>query len=179
MDRVMHAGGGVEDESADFFFFFLVGGRSSLPAELNLRLGCRTLLCLFSYQALASGSKPASTNHCLQTPQLTRSPSFSFLLSGNWLTLDFTHLHFTESHSLASILQHSLFLIFLTFAFILFPQLGFFFLQPSGSTQGCGTDPGPPGFHSDTLCPDVISIDSVPLDQAVLAHRAVYCLPQT
>lgn len=49
-------------------------------------------------------------------------------------------------------------------------ELGFF-PQPSGTTQECGIDPGPPGFHSDTLCPDVISIDSVQPDQAVLAQR--------
>lgn len=46
-----------EDESAHFFpFLFWGGGCVPFPVELNLRLGCDTLLCLFSYQALASGS---------------------------------------------------------------------------------------------------------------------------
>lgn len=45
------------------------------------------------------------------------------------------------------------------------------FLHPSGSTEVYGIGPGPPGFHSDTLCPDVISIDDAQLGQAVLAHR--------
>ena len=38
--------------------------------------------------------------------------------------------------------------------------------------------PGPPGFHSDTLCPDVISIDGVQLGQAVLAQGLFTVYPK-
>lgn len=34
----------------------------------------------------------------------------------------------------------------------------------------CGSRPEPLGFHSDTLCPNVISIDDALLGQAVLAQ---------
>lgn len=48
------------------------------------------------------------------------------------------------------------------------PFFFFFFLQSSGGTAG--SRPEPPGFHSDTLCANVISIDDVQLGQAVLAQ---------
>lgn len=38
--------------------------------------------------------------------------------------------------------------------------------------------PGPAGFHSDTLCPDVISIDGVQLGQAVLAQGLFTVYPK-
>lgn len=37
--------------------------------------------------------------------------------------------------------------------------------------RACRIGPGPPGFHSNTLCPDVISIDGVQLGQAILAQN--------
>lgn len=80
MDGVMDAGGGEKMRVQ-------IWGRkrSSFPVELNLRLGCSTQLCLFSYQALSSGSKPASKRPMPLNPQLTHS-LFLFLSLTFWLT---------------------------------------------------------------------------------------------
>lgn len=51
MDGVMDARGGEKMRVQ-----ILGGEGGSFPVELNLRLGYGTLLCLFTYQALHSGS---------------------------------------------------------------------------------------------------------------------------
>lgn len=134
----------------------LGGKRNPFPAELSL--GCATLICLFSYQTLFSGTRP--------TPKQPVNPAFFFPLLVFQLTTIFLYLHLLFSTSFCW--QSYTFICFFCF---LQPPLGLFSGLPVG-WKGCGFRPGPPGFHSNTLCPDVISIDDVQLGQAVLAQGA-------
>lgn len=150
----------------------LGGKRSSFPVELNLWLGCDTLLCLFSYQALSSGFKPTSNNQCRGAAQLL---SFSLTC---WLTPLFPIL--ISLPLIHHLLPLALcFWIFVTYTHSLSPSTPCFFSSSlSGCTEGCGIGPGPPGFHSDTLCPDVISIDGVQLVLAILAQGLFTVYPK-
>lgn len=104
----------------------------------------------------------------LQSGQWARSLQLALFRSSSltfWLTL-------LSSPSSSSSSFHPL-LPLASYSRVFLPSLFLslaFFLRPSGGTAGCGFRPGPPGFHSDTLCPDVISIDDVQLGQAVLAQ---------
>lgn len=181
MDGVMDAWGGEgkgEDESAD-----LKGKRSSFPAELNLVAWLRhTALPVFIPSAqlwlLTSFNQPTNQPKASE-PCNPPVRSFSLILSlsfslTSWLTPLFPLFIFlTLIHYLLplALFPHSFnfsYLLSLFLSVCSSPDAPF--LQPSGSTEGCGIRPGPPGFHSDTLCPDVISIDGVQLGQAVLAQ---------
>lgn len=112
----------------------------------------------------------------LQSGQWARSLQLALFGSSSltfWLTI-------LSSPSSSSSSFHPLLPLASSYSRVFLPSLFLslaFFLQPSGGTAGCGFRPGPPGFHSDTLCPDVISIDDVQLGQAVLAQGVftVYC----
>lgn len=99
----------------------------------------------------------------------TTHPHTLFLSLTFWLTAIFPLFIFlTLIHYLLPLAHF--FLIFLTFTLFFSTPVGPFFPQSSGSTEGCGIRPEPPGFHSDTLYPDVISIYDVQLGKAVLAQ---------
>lgn len=128
---------------------------SSFPDELNLRLCCSTLLCLSSHRALCCGSKPESL--------LALRPS----LYPFWLSSSLFALFISSFLSPPPLLLAPSLCSFLTstLSLGLFSSLNLPVARPD-----CGSRPEPRGFHSDTLCPNVISIDDVQLGQAVLAQ---------
>lgn len=150
------------------------GGREKLRVWIWVEKGA-----LFR-QSWISGLAAAHCSACFHTKHSALAPNQ--LQSGQWTHPLTLFLFFSLTFWLTPVFPlfififyslppsfGSLFPSFLTFIFSFSTPIGPF-LQPSGSTEGCGFGPGPPGFHSDTLCPDVISIDDVQLGQAVLAE---------
>lgn len=149
------------------------GGREKMRVQIWVEKGAIFL------QSWISGLAVAHCSACFHTStllwlltsfQASTEPTSSFSLFPSltfWLTPIFP-LFISISYSVPPSFG-CLFLGFLTFTFPFLTPVGPF-LQPSGSTEGCGFRPGPRGFHSDTLCLDVISIDDVQLGQAVLAE---------
>lgn len=119
--------------------------RSSFPVELNLRLGCSTQLCLFSYQALSSGSKPASKRPMPLNPQLTHS-LFLFLSLTFWLTPIFPLFIFL------TLIDYPLPLAMPYLRSLSLSPPLLHFLQPSGSTECCGIRHGGLKVSIVTLC---------------------------
>lgn len=107
-------------------------------------------------------------------------PSYSFSLFPSltfWLTPVSPLLHLSDSHSLLHSFG-SLSSLFCLPSLSLSPPLPGLFSCLPVLQRGCGLGPGPPGFHSDALCPDVISIDGVQLGQAVLAQGLFTVYPK-
>lgn len=154
--------------------WMVVGGikkRSSFPAELNLRLGRGTLLCLFSYQALGSGSSPASKRPiALNPPARSLSPA-DVLAHPRLPPLHLFWLSFTDSF---------LWLPPSDFPYLhsLSPPLSGLFSGLPVVQRGVGSGQGLQ-VAIVTLCVvDVISIDGVWRGQAVLAQGLFTVYPK-
>lgn len=105
---------------------------------------------------------PSSLPWLLTSFKASNEPSHSLSFS---LPPSFPYWPTPSSLSSASSSIHC-FILFAVSLWVFLPSL--LFLHPlrlfswlSGSMERCGLRPGPPRFHGDTLCPDVISTDDV------------------
>lgn len=168
MDGVMDAEGG---EKMRVQIFFREKGSLFRQCWISGLATAHCSACFHTkHSALAPNQlKPTNVS---EPPQTTR---FLFASDAFAQPLFSLFIFLTPIHCLLPLASSFKFsLPSLCFSFAVSP-----FLQPSGDTPGCGIGPGPPGFHSDTLCPDVISIDGGAARPSCPGTGVVYCLPQT